>query len=292
VLTIKLKATIEPAVNSGTAVAGAAATPITNVAANGSIDGQAATLGTSGNATVAQSGTWPTGVVLNTSTGAVTMSATVLPGTYLLVYQLCDKSTPPNCATATDTLVVKNSIGGSLLVDKSASMSQAEVGSSVQYRIHVRNPGTGVVIEVKLNDSLPMGFQLISGSVLMGINGATPVKAADPAGTPGPALTWTLGNIAPAEIVEIDYRVRLVAGADRGTGINRAQALGIGVTSAVATAQVQVTGGAFDTSACVVGKIYVDCNGNRVQDDGEPGIPGVRLYFEDGTNLTSDENGN
>jgi hypothetical protein len=28
-----------------------------------------------------------------------------------------------------------------------------------------------------------------------------------------------------------------------------------------------------------------------MQDAGEPGIPGVRLYFEDGTNLTSDENG-
>jgi hypothetical protein len=51
-------------------------------------------------------------------------------------------------------------------------------------------------------------------------------------------------------------------------------------------------GSAFDTRACVVGKIFVDCNGNRVQDAGEPGIPGVRVYFEDGTNLTSDENGN
>jgi hypothetical protein len=42
----------------------------------------------------------------------------------------------------------------------------------------------------------------------------------------------------------------------------------------------------------VAGKIYLDCNGNGMQDAGEPGIPGVRLYFEDGTNLTSDENGN
>jgi hypothetical protein len=68
--------------------------------------------------------------------------------------------------------------------------------------------------------------------------------------------------------------------------------VGLGISSAVASARVQISGGAFDTSACVVGKIYVDCNGNRVQDAGEPGIPGVRLYFEDGTNLTSDENGN
>jgi len=292
VLSIKVSASILPATMSGTAVAGMAATPIANVAANGTVDGQAATLGASGNATVAESGVWPTGVVLDTSAGAVNMSAAVLPGTYSLAFQLCDKSTPPNCATATDTLVVKNTTGGSLVIDKSASKSQAEVGDSIQYRIHVRNPGTAAVIAVKLNDTLPLGFQLIPGSVLIGLNGATPTTSANPQGTPGPQLVWSLGNIAKAEIVEIDYRVRVAAGAERGTGINKAQAVGDGVTSSVATAQVQVTGGAFDTSACVAGKVYVDCNGNRVQDAGEPGIPGVRLYFEDGTNLTSDENGN
>ena len=292
VLSIKVGASILPATMSGTAVAGTAATPIVNVAANGTVDGLPATLGVSGNATVAESGTWPTGVVLDTSTGAVNMSAAVVPGSYSLAFQLCDKSTPPNCATATDTLVVKNTTGGSLVIDKSAAKSQAEVGDSIQYRIHVRNPGTAAVIAVKLNDTLPVGFQLIPGSVLMGVNGATPTSSANPQGTPGPQLVWSLGNIAKAEIIEIDYRVRVAAGAERGTGINKAQAVGDGVTSSVATAQVQVTGGAFDTSACVVGKVYVDCNGNRVQDAGEPGIPGVRLYFEDGTNLTSDENGN
>jgi hypothetical protein len=35
----------------------------------------------------------------------------------------------------------------------------------------------------------------------------------------------------------------------------------------------------------------MDCNQNKVQDNNEPGIPGVRLYMEDGTNITTDENG-
>jgi uncharacterized repeat protein (TIGR01451 family) len=290
--TIKITASIVPAAASGTAVAGTASTPIANVAANGRVDGQAAVLGPSGNATVATQSTWPAGIALNPATGAVMFAATVLPGSYSFGYQLCDKDTPVNCATATDTVLVKNSSGGTLLVDKAASKTQAEVGDSIQYRLHVRNTGTGVVIAIKLNDTLPLGFQLISGSVLLGRDGAVPAPSPDPQGAPGPALTWVLGNVGPGEVIEIDYRVRIAAGADRGDGINRAQALGIGVTSPVATAQVLITGGAFATQACVVGKIYVDCNGNRVQDAGEPGIPGVRLYFEDGTNLTSDENGN
>ena len=290
--TIKVSASIMPTAAAGTAVTGTASTPIANLAASDTIDGQPATLGSTGNATVAASGTWAAGIALNTVTGAVTTTAAVLPGTYSLSYVLCDRNAPPNCATAIATVVVKNSTGGSLLVEKSSDKTQAEVGDSVQYRIQVRNPGSGVVVNVTLDDSLPLGFKLVPGTLLIGRDGAVPTKSPDPQGTPGPALTWTLGNIGPGEIVEIDYRVRIAAGAQRGDGTNRAQAFGLGVASPVAIARVQISGGAFATQACVAGKVYVDCNGNRVQDPGEPGIPGVRLYFEDGTNLTSDENGN
>ena len=52
-----------------------------------------------------------------------------------------------------------------------------------------------------------------------------------------------------------------------------------------------MTGGVFTTEACVLGKIFVDCNGNHVQDPEEIGIPGVRLVMEDGTTLISDSEG-
>ena len=63
------------------------------------------------------------------------------------------------------------------------------------------------------------------------------------------------------------------------------------VSSNVAKARVRVTGGVFGAEACVVGKVYVDCNHNQVQDREELGIPGVRLVLQDGTNITSDSEG-
>ena len=48
---------------------------------------------------------------------------------------------------------------------------------------------------------------------------------------------------------------------------------------------------ASDDTVCVAGKVYVDCNRNRLQDSGEPGIPAVRLYLLDGTRLTTDADG-
>src|SRR5205823_12236042 len=37
-----------------------------------------------------------------------------------------------------------------------------------------------------------------------------------------------------------------------------------------------------------VRRVFQDCNGNRIQDGGELGIPGVRVYLDDGTFAISD----
>jgi uncharacterized repeat protein (TIGR01451 family) len=282
-----------PAPLKGSAVAGIASTPVPNILAGSTVNGAPATLGASGNSTVAQAGAWPAGISLNPQTGAVSTTADLPAGSYTLTYRLCNRGTPQSCANSTATVTVTALLGGVLFLEKTASTTTAEIGQSVQYRLRLRNSGTNTVTDVHLTDTLPLGFKLIPGSVRTGVEPALAVKAPDPQGTPGPALSFSLGSIAAGAIVDIYYQVRVGVGADRGDGINRAQAAGVGAQSSVATARVTITaGGAFDVHACVVGKIYVDCNGNRVQDPGEPGIPGVRVYFEDGTNLTTDENGN
>jgi hypothetical protein len=95
---------------SGTAVAGTPSTPIANVAATDTINGAPAVLGSGGNAAVAQSGTWPSGITFNASTGAVSTGAALAPGTYVFQYQLCDLNTPPDCAFGAVTVTVAASI--------------------------------------------------------------------------------------------------------------------------------------------------------------------------------------
>src|SRR5690606_30796733 len=63
------------------------------------------------------------------------------------------------------------------------------------------------------------------------------------------------------------------------------------VPSNTAEYRVIVRGGVFASEGCVLGKIFVDCNRNHVQDHEELGIPGVRMYFEDGTWMVSDSEG-
>lgn len=121
-------------------------------------------------------------------------------------------------------------------------------------------------------------------------------------------LAFNLGAMGASNRHLLQYRVRVGVGSQQGDGINRARAHACGVPSgcvgpdgrtplagSVATNegqyQVRVTGGVFGVEACVLGKIYVDCNGNHVQDAEELGVPGVRLVLNDGTTLISDVEG-
>lgn len=183
----------------------------------------------------------------------------------------------------------------SLFIEKLADKGQAEVGDSVLYRVKVRNPNAFNVPLVKIVDKLPLGFKLIAGTTTLQQGTATAVAIKDSAiiGFPGSALTFSVGSMAANSELIVTYRVRLGVGADKGTGINTAQASdGAGtIQSLVARAAVRVTGGVFTTDACVLGKVYVDCTKQPMQNKGDPGIPGVRMYLEDGTNVTTDENG-
>ena len=186
-----------------------------------------------------------------------------------------------------------------LFLEKRVGVKNAELGDSVEYSLRVKSVG-GTTKNVTIADNLPLGFKLIEGTVKL-VRAGVVSAMANPAGSPGPALTYNVGTVANKEIVEIRYRVRLGIGADLGDGINRAQAKApFAISSLVATAKVLVTRGVFTREACVAGKVFVDCNQNGgqdkgerngVQDKGELGIPGVRLYMEDGTNMTTDENG-
>jgi hypothetical protein len=67
--------------------------------------------------------------------------------------------------------------------------------------------------------------------------------------------------------------------------------VGGSIVSNEAQYRVRVTGGVFASEACVLGKVFVDCARDSLQGEEELGIPGVRLYFSDGTFAITDVEG-
>ena len=114
---------------------------------------------------------------------------------------------------------------------------------------------------------------------------------ADPAGGRGPHLTFNIGTLAASADVKLSYRVLVGAGTAMGANLNHAVAVSGTSQSNTASARVLVQGGILSDNGFIVGKVFQDCNGNRMQDRGEMGIPGIRIYLDDGTFAITDSEG-
>ncbi len=178
--------------------------------------------------------------------------------------------------------------GGSagLFIQKTANKTTAEIGDFVDYSVKFNNVVNTTLNNTLLNDVLPPGFAYVRGTARL--NGA---PVADPAGGAGPSLQFSIGSVAAASQPVVSYRVRIGAGSRPGMAINTAQATSGTVQSNRSTAKVQVVGGVFSSKAYVIGKVFADCNRDGVQEAGEAGIPGVRIYLEEGTYAITDEEG-
>ena len=203
-------------------------------------------------------------------------------------------STPGDLDGVNDRDADQTTVSGTgvLVVEKTAAPPQVEIGDVVDYAVTVRNIGNGPVSGVTVSDVLPQGLRYRGGSARM--NSA---PLADPTGAPGPQLAFTLGSVAPGGSAVLTYRVEVGAGAELGTGVNLAVATGGNpggpVVSNTAAAPVQIRGGVFGDEGIIVGKIYVqtDCQPDRSQGPEELGIPGVRVYLEDGSFAITDVEG-
>jgi uncharacterized repeat protein (TIGR01451 family) len=192
---------------------------------------------------------------------------------------------------------------GGISLSKTGDKAVAEVGDTVRYTITVQVTSGALPRQTTVVDRLPAGFTFVPGTAM--VDGVT---IANPQGGVGPVLAFNLGAMPAGGRQVLQYRVRVGVGAAQGDGINHAKAHACSVPAgcvgsdgrtplagSVATNhgqyQVRVSGGVFAPEACVLGKVFVDCNHNHVQDDEELGVPGVRLVLSDGTTLISDVEG-
>jgi uncharacterized repeat protein (TIGR01451 family) len=192
---------------------------------------------------------------------------------------------------------------GFLSLTKTGSAKAVELGDSLLYTLTLNysaKSGTTTENNVIVKDTLPLGFKYIPNSVIV-THGNLKQSGDQSVGLvgQGPELNFNLGSMTStagaADSIVVTYRVRVGVGAQSGTGINRAIARSAnGLVSNEARFKVETTLGVFAQEGCIVGKVYLDCNGNGIQDkeDGlEPGVGGVRLYTEDGTYMVSDPYG-
>jgi uncharacterized repeat protein (TIGR01451 family) len=233
--------------------------------------------------------------------GAVTPVAGVPQGGadvsyYSQIKAGADHSTGVVCEVFNNNIPLDPSVGSGVTLQKTASATTAEVGDLLTFTLRATNQTNLALPQLAIKDQLPVGFRFVPGSAR--VDGT---RVADPTGGIGPTLVFNMPlsggtPLAIGQSMALTYQVRIGANTPIGVdAVNRAWASsGVApsaLTSNEADARVRVTGGVFATEAYAFGKVFMDCNKNGIQDDAELGIPGVRLFLEDGTGVVTDIEG-
>ncbi|MDQ7990002.1 MAG: SdrD B-like domain-containing protein [Candidatus Dactylopiibacterium sp.] len=183
--------------------------------------------------------------------------------------------------------------GTAIELRKTSGKLTVKKGELVPYVITARNTRAVVVSNVTVVDTLPPGFRFMEGSMtLQSLPGGAVLPVTpqvDGRRIVLPAQTFAAGE---------SKRITLVAGVGVGVGegqyVNQAAA-SQGATgqalSNVASAAVRVVADALFDCTDVIGKVFDDRNANGYQDEGEPGIAGVRVATVNGLLVTTDAEG-
>ncbi|MEO1575088.1 MAG: OmpA family protein, partial [Pseudomonadota bacterium] len=173
-----------------------------------------------------------------------------------------------------------------LSVTKDAEPREVVVGSIVRYTVTVQNTGGAPFIGLTLVDLIPAGFTYISGSERLSngtvlVNGERPVEFGDI-------------DLQAGESVTLNYMLRVGAGVVPGTYPNVVTPTRLGTpVGDPATASVQVVADPDLEQTTIIGKVFADFDDDGYQDeeDGEYGIPGVRLATVEGLIMETDAYG-
>lgn len=181
-------------------------------------------------------------------------------------------------------------LGGAIALAKTTPLVNVSVGQLVPYTISARNTLAVPLSSIDIRDTVPPGFKYKPGSA--SVDGVPSEPAVE-----GRVLTWPDLGFAPNGARAIRLMLVVGAGVQPGEYVNTAQAFNrlvlpnANAGSNLATATVRIVPDPVFDCSDLIGKVFDDRNANGYQDQGEPGIPDVRLATARGWLVTTDSDG-
>jgi len=218
-----------------------------------------------------------------------------------------------------------------VLITKISSMVNVTRSQLVPYTITLRNTLPAPIYDLDIIDLFPLGFKYIAGSgrikfgngafiktepvynqgviddngenrvpqtsldEFVDLSGIVGVDNSQQYNDSARLLTWNdIGTLGANETVTLKLLLVVGSGVGEGEYVNRAIAtnnLTSGAASGIASATVRVVPDPTFDCSDVIGKVFDDKNLNAYQDEGEEGIPNVRVLTAKGLEITGDAHG-
>jgi len=210
------------------------------------------------------------------------------PGTdYHLHLTLDASQTPGTSQLFNNHIPLDPVLGGAVSISKTTPRINVSKGDLVPYQITFNNSLPVPLAELSLRDDYPAGFRYIEDSARVDGVAIEPTRN-------GRSLTWTNLGVAASSSRTVVMLLAVGAGVSEGEFVNRAQAFSSLTTLALsgqATATVRVVPDPTFDCTDVIGKVYDDANHNGYQDEGEKGLPDVRVMSIEGLGVHTDPHG-
>jgi uncharacterized repeat protein (TIGR01451 family) len=215
----------------------------------------------------------------------------VLPGTagttHYLHLLLSNGTVPGQSQVFNNPIPIDPELYGAVAISKTSSVTNVTKGTLVPYTITVTNVYSAPLSGIAIVDRFPAGFKYVAGSARLDGNPAEPRIN-------GRELAWNGLELQLNQRRTIRLLLVVGSGVSEGEYVNRAAVLNAatgGTLSGEATATVRVTADPDFDCTDVVGKVFDDGNLNGGQDQGEKGLPGVRVVTARGLIVSTDNNG-
>ncbi|MGD8575451.1 MAG: isopeptide-forming domain-containing fimbrial protein [Thiohalophilus sp.] len=210
------------------------------------------------------------------------------PGTrYHLNLTLNDTLVPGHSEMFNNHIPLDPELGSAVSLSKVAAKVNVTRSDLVPYTIRLNNTLSAPLAALDVIDTFPAGFKYVKNSARVN---DTPMEPA----INGQQLTWSDMVVAPNSSLTIKLLLIVGSGVNEGEYINRARVLN-NITgdyvSGEASATVRVVPDPTFDCSDIIGKVFDDQNLNGYQDEGEPGLPGARVYTARGLEITADEYG-
>jgi uncharacterized repeat protein (TIGR01451 family) len=203
------------------------------------------------------------------------------------VHMLLDSSPVDSSQLYNNHIPLDPQLNGALAIAKTSPLLNVSRGQLVPYTITVNNVSGLLLTGVSLVDRVPAGLVYVAGSARLD---GVPVEPA----IAGLDLRWNGLDFTGTQVRTLKLLLAVGPGVSEGEYVNRALAVnatsGLAITGE-ATATVRVMPDPDLDCTDVTGKVWNDVNRNGKQEDGEEGLPGVRLATPRGLQATTDAYG-
>src|SRR5229473_517805 len=205
---------------------------------------------------------------------------------YYLNLTLDGSAVPGSSQIYNNHIPLDPQLAGAFSITKTTPLVNVTRGQLVPYTITISNAIGASLQGEQVVDRYPAGFRYVPGSARLDGVPSEPTVAAG-------QLVWNGLNFGSSTRT-IVLLLAVGAGVGEGEFVNRAQVID-GLTgrpvSGEATARVRVVPDQTFDCTDVFGKVFNDVNRNGVQDNGEDGLPGVRVVTATGLEATTDQYG-